>query len=443
MQTSVLENISAAECDALAASPYGSSFTVDAQGEIHSVHKEKFDTTGPTFPNTVEIPATSLVTDEKNSKVQATFKLDTSYKFLNQSTVGLPTPALALKRAYKHTFRFRWVKNIVYKVCRIASFRSSIVTVNALRPYDQEVLYENMIPASHKPGLERDMGHTSVCEDWVSAIEATTLYAQQCFGYSLGTCKAWPLHEQTDPAQFYHQFQFNLAVMQFIEMRRYDEVKAKWVKHIPDASLFENMPVTFSCPRFFCNVSDVAPLEMRAHNASKPNTYWIFDMVRCEPTPNINTYSPGVSVVTQIAAGGLCLAVFWSLENITYKAYNKTHNYTCRYDDESSHAVSSIHTCSYLTSFGPKFKNLPAQMLEGQATPRVFPCSSAKVGICKRADVAYVGIENNGGSIPEAIGGNIANTISSNAPKKAKFKPRVRKLVLRKCTFEGGKLTII
>jgi len=212
MQTSVLQIITDAESAAFTKSKYADICALDHEGKINSAYKEDFKTAGPVAPYVIELEASQVVVSKGGKLHKATYKLDTNYKYLTGSTLGLHIPHLVLQSQYSKTFQFRMVENVVYNVAKKAYFRSSNEIVGTLDPYSQDVLYNSMIPPDTKPALDKDMGHTSVCLQWTTEIQPVMLKARQMFGYSLGVCKAWPVHEQKKPSQVYHEYEVCLDV---------------------------------------------------------------------------------------------------------------------------------------------------------------------------------------------------------------------------------------
>jgi len=439
--TSQLNAITGAEHTAVMSSPFAHLFTSNSEGKMHSMHHEKFDATGWTSPNGIEVLPSNVVYQDTGKVAIVTYKLETGYKFLDSSTLGVDTPSTELKDEYKGMYRYRYARNLPFKIAKECRFGSSDTDIGSINPYGQEALYDAFTPAGHKEALERDMGHTTICEWSTTSMPQKTVYAPQQFGYSLcGSVKAWPLYKQKKTAKVFHEYKFHLNILKFIEMEKFDEEAVKWVMHVPDASLFKTLPVAFAQPRLYCKVSDVSPLEMAKRGESlETNDFYIFKMIKCELA---NKFRPGTSVPIPITSPGLCQALFFSMENVTYKKYNRTSYTVDVHEDEWS--KSSIESCSLSVAQGAKYKDLHSQLLETQMSLRALPSKGAKKGIHCHLYVNYVGAENNGGAYLSELNTVMKNTISSEAASGSVFKPRVQMLVIQCCTFnEDGTFKIV
>lgn len=441
--TSQLNAITAAEHAAVMSSPYADSFTPNADGRMHSMHHEKFDATGWTSPNGIEVIPSNVVYQDAGKIAIVTYKLETGYKFLDGSKLGVDVPYTELADEYKGMYRYRFVKNLLFKIAKECRFGSSDTDIGSIDPYGQEALYNTFTPAGSKEALESDMGHDTICELWTtSSMPAKTVYAPQQFGYSLcGAVKAWPLYKQKKTAKVFHEYKFRLHILKYIEMEKFDEEKVVWVEHVADASLFKALPTAFAQPRLYCKVSDVSPVEMAKRGESlETNDFYIFKMIKCELA---NKFGPGTSVPIPIAGPGLCQALFFSMENVTYKKYNKTNYTTSLREDVWS--KSSIVSCSLLMPQGPKYKDLDSQLLETQMSLHALPSKGKRKGLHCHLYVNYVGSENNGGAYLAAdLNVVMKNTISPEAPAGSVFKPRVQMLVIQRCTFsEDGSFKIV
>ena len=437
--TSQLNQITAAENAAVVNSPYRDLFALNEQGKIHSVHHEEYDTTGLIFPNSIEVFPSNVVQQKDGRMMTVVYKLDTEYKFLYGSTIQSEVPHIELKDEYKGALRVRLVENVAFKIAKECRFGSSDTDTGILDPYSQCALYDRMTPAGERKALDRDLGATTVCKHWTHTIEPRTLYAPQQYGYALcGARKPWPLYKQKKASNVIHEYKFKLDIIKFIEMQRLDvdgPGGPRWVEHRPEPEHFSVLPVAFSQPRFFCKVSDVAPLEMTQRSKSKnTNDFYIFRMVKCEVSVTTKP-GPGMSVSIPIEGPGLAQAIFFSMENITHRDLNKTLNFTTKYH-EDEWSKSSISTCSMIVAKEHKFKDLPSQLLDTQMNSRAFPSKGNKIGVHCHLFVPVIGTGNNGGGVPGEAGTVLKVTTDPSAPKGSVFKPRVRMLVTQRCTFE-------
>ena len=424
-------------------SPYADSFLPSAEGKIHSMHHEDFSSTGWTSPNGIEVIPSNVVHQNDGKVAIVTYKLETGYKFLEGSSLGVDVPHTELRDEYKGMYRYRYNRDLPYRIVKECKFGSSDTDVGSLNPYGQEALADCFTPPGDRDALQQDMGHDTICCWTTSSMPKKTVYAPQQFGYGLcGAVKSWPLYKQKKTSKVFHEYRFLLHVIRFIEMERLDDTTEtlQWVLCEPEQKYFKSLPTAFAQPRLYCKLSDVSPIEMvKRSQGTDTNDFHILRMVKCDLP---NKFGPGTSVSIPITCPGLCQALFFSMENVTHKKYNRASYIAGSVND--AWCKSSIESCTLALPQGSKYKDLPSQLLETQFGVHVLPSKGLKRGLHRHLFTNYIGAENNGGACLTGLNMVMKCTISSDAPEGSTFKPHAQMLVIQRCTFkEDGSFTIV
>jgi hypothetical protein len=433
--------ISDAELKSVMTGSYGNLFGKADKKRLDSVYYEDYEKVGwiGTFPQAFTSTPVGYGSTGTETDV-ISYSTSTRCSFQVSSTMEHKFPEIELKKEYKDLYRFKLVDDVGYKVVVSATFGSTDTVIQTLDPHSQIMLHEKLTDPGHKKGLERKMGLRSVCKEWMTHMPATTLYYRQQWYYSFWPCKAFPMYLLNKPTDVSHVYSMILDMKKLIIVKKLNLDTLEWeIMQTVDTSLFSKFPDKIPPPTLYGRFSQMSPEEYQDRFDIKLDDFYILDMVKCDAS---NERKPGSEVTATLGTfGGVVQALFWALDNVTYKTSNITCNYTV---DElpNKRSQSGITYNTLQTSTGSKFINIPSALLEGELAVGTFANSGDRNGILTWQYVEKVMQQNNGGSCPQYIDSTIKCTITKNVTKQSRFVLIFRALVARKLTIKDGHLSI-
>lgn len=439
----MLTGVTAAEWGAIEKSAYSSTFAMEPGKDLQSIHAERFDPigwTGRTIHKLTPTTSTSSANAVRASVPgmrQVTYAAEANCHFLCMTIMDVPVPNMELKEKHKLEYRFKLVDDYGYKMTKKAVFGAGLVEINTVDTHSQIWCREKLTPPGDVTATERRQGLHTVCKEWVTKLEATTLYYKQQFYYGFWTSKGFPAYLLGSTDRMFHRYDLMLDILRLINVEKFDKASCKWVlQEKIDRSLFVEIPI-LDTPALVGVFSDMSPVELESRELAKLNTFYTLDMVACDVA---NKWKPGMDASTALGTfTGLVQVVFWALENVTHEEANITCNYTMDALQTTKSLSPIVHT-TLKSASNVKCEEIAPEMLEA-ACQGVMPNAGSRNGIAMWSYVPKVGPSNNGGTPAQLLGTTIKCRVASETGnKKSKYTLICRALVAREMVIEGGKV---
>jgi hypothetical protein len=432
-----LGEVSRKEHKSVLSSKYASLFTQQAGQDIESIYAD--DTTSVWWTNNNKeafIPSNVSRTPKGQNGAETltiVYTVESPHHVLKSSTLAVTVPDLVLKQEYVKDYRFKMADNFGYFLSTKAELTFGNTFKCTLTPYDQVALFEHMTKSSIKTGKNKEMGKGNISTTWVKKLKSKTVFYPQQWGYSLLEEKALMLYMLAKPQSLMHKYEFDLCIKKHINVQRFNPSFGNYEDVPSNMDLFEGSLTEFAQPTLYGEFSDISPEEMLDREEKGLNTFYIHDMISCDPE---NASVRGANVVSFKKCKGLTQAVFFSLENTTNAHLNHNCNYTSDVViDENS--VSGIQSINITTNTVAKMSNISPNLF---LNSRGLESNSDIPGMFVDLHVNKVGHGNQGGAMLQKTNTKFTFTIDASLREEYKFQLKVSSLVVKKFTIRDGNI---